>query len=263
MDKQIQPIKTIIFLIGYSYFSLLISAFFIFKKEKREKMIKGTKKRLIIGLILILFSLGSILQLTYVNKSEEQELGAGEEDARYLIYLIKGTGLYASLEALSPDTFEMHLMKESSYLAFIESGKIDATSYAVESAIGSPGESISISWGCNDSSEYVIFLSYDDENTDNKASYRLEYHYMSAFGIIAAIPLLILAAWFIISSFYTLKKRSEEEKAVVAKASKAQIIENGEVKTVNFCSICHKKVAEEAAKCPHCGAFLQWHEDMP
>lgn len=248
----------------YSYLPLLIFSTFIFKKEKREKMIQETKKRLIIGLILILLSLGSILQLTYVNKSEERELKAGEEDARYLIYLIKGTGLYAYLEALSLDTFEIHLMKESSFLAFIENGKIDATSYAVESAIGSsPGESISISWGCNDSSEYVIFVSYVDENGDNKASYRLEYHHMSAFGIIAAIPLLILAAWFIISSFYTLKKRSEEEKAVVAKASKAQIIENGKVKTVNFCSICHKKVAEEAAKCPHCGAFLQWHEDTP
>ena len=227
-------------------------------------MVQETKKRLIIGLILILLSLGSILQLTYIDKSEARELEGGEEDARYLIYLIKGTGIYASLEAKSQDIFEIYLMKESSYLEFIESRKIDPDFYAVESAIGSSaGESISISWGCNDSSEYIIFVSYVDLNGDNSASYRLEYHYMSALGIIATIPLLILAAWFIISSFYTLKKRSEEEKAIVAKVTKAQMIENGEVKTVNFCSICHKKVAKEAAKCPHCGAFLQWHEDMP
>ena len=262
MDKQIQPIKINIFLNELFLFPLLILV--IFKKEKREKMVQETKKRLIIGLILMLLSLGSILQLTYIDKSEDRELGGGEEDSRYLIYLIKGTGLYASLEALSQDIFQLYLMKENSYLEFIESGKIDPDIYAVESAIGSSaGESISISWGCNDSSEYVIFVSYVDVNGDNRASYRLEYHYMSALGIIVAIPLLILAAWFIISSFYTLKKRSEEEKAIVAKVSKAQIIENGEVKTVNFCSICHKKVAEEAAKCPHCGAFLQWHEDIP
>jgi len=225
--------------------------------------VQESNKRLIIGLILILLSLGSILQLTYIDKSDNRELEVGEEDARYLVYLIKGTGVYASLEALSQDIFEIHLMKESSYLVFIESGKIDPASYAVESALGSsPGESISISWGCNDSSEYIFFVSYQDFDGAG-ASYRFEYHYMSALGIIAAIPLLLLAAWFIISSFYTIKKRSEEEKAIVAKVSKAQIIENGEVKTVDFCSICHKKVAKEAAKCPHCGAFLQWHEAIP
>lgn len=226
-------------------------------------MVQESNKRLIIGLILILLSLGSVWQLTYIDKSEKRELEVGEEDARYLVYLIKGTGVYASLEALSQDIFEIHIMKESSYLDFIESGKIDPASYAVESALGSsPGESISISWGCNDSSEYVFFVSYQDFDGAG-ASYRFEYHYMSALGIIVAIPLLLLAVWFIISSFYTIKKRSEEEKAIVAKVSKAQIIENGEVKIVNFCSICHKKVAKEAAKCPHCGAFLQWHENIP